>query len=123
MRSVPTDVSAPIKNLQSKYLNDEDDRLQLIKLDTTDDASVQAAAAEVAKLKPDGLDYLINNAGEVHAAVCVVYLMSMSFIIDVKLYERRGQSSSNKKHMPQLNSFTADYYKLLPCTLCLIIRT
>ena len=63
MRSVPTDVSAPIKNLQARYLNEEDDRLSLVKLDTTDEASVKAAVAEVAKVKPDGIDYLINNAG------------------------------------------------------------
>ncbi|KAK9844534.1 hypothetical protein WJX74_003700 [Apatococcus lobatus] len=63
MRNVPTDVTAPIKNLQARYLNEEDDRLALIKLDLTDEASIQAAAAEVEKIKPDGVDYLINNAG------------------------------------------------------------
>ncbi len=63
MRSVPTDVTAPIKNLQARYQNEEDDRLQLVKLDTTDEASIKAAVAEVAKYKPDGIDYLINNAG------------------------------------------------------------
>lgn len=63
MRNVPTDVTAPIKNLQAKYMNEEDDRLKLIKLDVTDEASIQAAAAEVEKVQPEGIDYLINNAG------------------------------------------------------------
>ena len=67
MRSVPTDVTAPIKNLQARYLNEEDDRLALIQLDATDEASIKSAAAEVDKLKPDGIDYLVNNAGQFHA--------------------------------------------------------
>ncbi|KAK9866547.1 hypothetical protein WJX84_011169 [Apatococcus fuscideae] len=63
MRSIPTDAAAPIKNLQNKYLNEEDDRLHLVKLDTTDEASISAAVAEIQKVKPEGIDYLINNAG------------------------------------------------------------
>ena len=63
MRNVPTDVTAPIKNLQARYLNEEDDRLQLIRLDVTDEASIQAAAAEVEKIHSGGIDCLINNAG------------------------------------------------------------
>ena len=75
MRNVPSDITAPIKNLQARYLNEEDDRLKLIQLDVSDEASIKSAAAEVAKIKPDGIDYLINNAGE-----CDSMLMMQSCI-------------------------------------------
>ena len=38
-------------------------RLALIELDITDVTSVKKAAEEAAALLPNGLDYLINNAG------------------------------------------------------------
>lgn len=39
------------------------DRLALIELDITNITSVKKAAEEAAALLPNGLDYLINNAG------------------------------------------------------------
>jgi len=38
-------------------------RLALVELNVTDVASIKKAAEEVATLLPNGLDYLINNAG------------------------------------------------------------
>jgi len=48
-----------LKELQHSYK----DRLTLVRLDITSDASVQASAEVIAKALPDGLDYLINCAG------------------------------------------------------------
>jgi len=39
------------------------DRLTIIQLDVTSTESVKAAAASTAKTHPNGIDYLINNAG------------------------------------------------------------
>lgn len=57
----PADLTAPIRRLQCRYLEEGDDRLQLIRLDTGSYASIRAAAAEIEKLRPGGVDYVINN--------------------------------------------------------------
>ncbi|EDR12976.1 uncharacterized protein LACBIDRAFT_312065 [Laccaria bicolor S238N-H82] len=49
-----------LQELASKYPKT---RLALIELNVTDVASIEKAAEEVATLLPNGLDYLINNAG------------------------------------------------------------
>lgn len=61
--TVPTNLTAPIRRLQRGYLEQGDDRLQLIHLDTESYASIRAAAATIEKLKPGGVDYVINNDG------------------------------------------------------------
>lgn len=57
----PADLTAPIRRLQCRYLEEGDDRLQLIRLDTGSYASIRAAVAEIEKLRPGGVDYVINN--------------------------------------------------------------
>lgn len=57
----PANLTAPIRRLQCRYLEEDDDRLKLIHLDTESHASIRAAAAQVEKLKPGGIDYVINN--------------------------------------------------------------
>ncbi|KAF9009550.1 hypothetical protein BDQ17DRAFT_1235454 [Cyathus striatus] len=53
--------SAPgLAELKAKY---SADRLAVIKLDVTSDASVAEAVKEVEVLLPNGLDYLVSNAG------------------------------------------------------------
>ena len=59
--TVPTNLTAPIRRLQRGYLDQGDDRLILIQLDTESYASIRAAAAKIEKLKPGGVDYVINN--------------------------------------------------------------
>ncbi|KAK9861324.1 hypothetical protein WJX84_000834 [Apatococcus fuscideae] len=66
--SLPEDVAGPIYTLHRRCLAHQDDRLQLIHLDTSDEASIKAAAAKIHKLKPDGIDYVINNADATDAA-------------------------------------------------------
>lgn len=48
-----------LKDLSKQY----GDRFHVLKLDISKSESVQEAAKEVEKLLPNGLDYLINNAG------------------------------------------------------------
>lgn len=55
------DLSA--KDLQEVAANYPETRLALVELNVADVASIKKAAEEVATLLPDGLDYLINNAG------------------------------------------------------------
>ena len=55
------DVSA--KSLQELTAKYPKTRLALVELNVTDVASIKKAAEEVATLLPNGLDYLINNAG------------------------------------------------------------
>ena len=57
----PADLTASIRRLQCRYLEEGDDRLQLIHLDTERHDSIRAAAAEIQKLKPGGVDFVINN--------------------------------------------------------------
>ena len=53
--------SAPeLTKLASKFSKD---RLALVQLDVVNPKSVASAVAETEKLLPNGLDYLINNAG------------------------------------------------------------
>jgi NAD(P)-dependent dehydrogenase (short-subunit alcohol dehydrogenase family) len=55
------DISAKgLKELAAKYPKT---RLALVELDVTDVTSIKKAAEEVTTLLPNGLDYLINNAG------------------------------------------------------------
>ncbi|KAF8886617.1 hypothetical protein CPB84DRAFT_1749925 [Gymnopilus junonius] len=51
---------AGLKALASKYPKD---RLQLLRLDVANTANVQEVVAQVSSLLPNGLDYLVNNAG------------------------------------------------------------
>lgn len=55
------DLSA--KGLQEVAANYPETRLALVELNVADVASIKKAAEEVATLLPNGLDYLINNAG------------------------------------------------------------
>ncbi|KZT03449.1 NAD(P)-binding protein [Laetiporus sulphureus 93-53] len=69
------------QGLQSLAKEYSKDRLVLFRLDVLDFASYDALAAKVAPLLPNGLDYLINNAG-------VSYQDYIPFDkIDLKLYE------------------------------------
>ncbi|KAK9841372.1 hypothetical protein WJX74_004632 [Apatococcus lobatus] len=61
--SLSTDLTAPLRRLQRRYLEKGDDRLQLIHLDTDSHVSIRAAAATIEQLKPGGVDYVINNNG------------------------------------------------------------
>lgn len=49
--------------LQELKLGAAKDRLTVLALDISDPAQILKVAEEVEKLLPDGLDYLINNAG------------------------------------------------------------
>lgn len=53
------DVSG-LKELASQYPKD---RLQLVRLDVANSVSVVEAVGMVTSLVPNGLDYLVNNAG------------------------------------------------------------
>jgi NAD(P)-dependent dehydrogenase (short-subunit alcohol dehydrogenase family) len=61
-------VISTARDLSAKALQDlaaiyPKNRLALIELDVTDVTSAKTAAEEAAALLPNGLDYLINNAG------------------------------------------------------------
>jgi NAD(P)-dependent dehydrogenase (short-subunit alcohol dehydrogenase family) len=49
-----------LKELKSKH---DDSQLALIDLDLSKQETIHAAAEKAAKLLPNGLDYLISNAG------------------------------------------------------------
>lgn len=63
MRTLPTEETAPLKCLKSRYQSEKDDRLHLLLMNVTSQSSIEAAVAEIEKLKPEGIDYIINNAG------------------------------------------------------------
>ncbi|KZT72159.1 NAD(P)-binding protein [Daedalea quercina L-15889] len=70
--------SESIKELQSQY---SQDRFAVIKIDYSDYSSIEKAAEEAAKILPNGLDYLISNAG-------ISLQESASFeTIDLKVFE------------------------------------
>ncbi|KAH9839322.1 uncharacterized protein C8Q71DRAFT_748949 [Rhodofomes roseus] len=70
--------SESIKKLASEYPKD---RFAVVKLDYADYPSIGKAAEDAAKILPNGLDYLISNAG-------VSYQESASFeSIDLKVFE------------------------------------
>ena len=51
--------SAALNELASKYKN-----LKVVALDITNQSSIDAAVEVVTPLLPNGLDYLVNNAGQ-----------------------------------------------------------
>ncbi|KAK9868943.1 hypothetical protein WJX84_006042 [Apatococcus fuscideae] len=63
MRTLPTEETAPLKCLKSRYQSEKDDRLHLLLMNVTSQSSIEAAVAEIEKVKPEGIDYIINNAG------------------------------------------------------------
>ena len=65
MRRIPTVETAPLKILQSTYLNEGNSRLHMIQLDITSKTSIKAATAEIEKLRPVDIHYVKNNAGAV----------------------------------------------------------
>jgi NAD(P)-dependent dehydrogenase (short-subunit alcohol dehydrogenase family) len=58
------------KDLQE--LVKQNKNIHTFRLDATDEASIKAAAEEVSKLAPNGIDILINNAGISNDAVDIL---------------------------------------------------
>jgi len=54
---------AGAKGLQELVPKFSKERLALVTLDYADTSSIEKAATEASELLPDGLDYLISNAG------------------------------------------------------------
>ncbi|KAL3158101.1 hypothetical protein ABBQ32_011704 [Trebouxia sp. C0010 RCD-2024] len=59
--------TSAVHHLQAFRDQGRSDRLLVVELDTTDESSIQAAAEQVDKAYPQGIDVLLNNAGNQEA--------------------------------------------------------